>query len=194
MGTQFHPEKSGLPGLNVLRRFVQGVDANDAGANRASLGHSISPNENKLGQDFGTGGNDPLRESPLCGNGLAKRVIACLDVRALDDGRLAVTKGDQYDVRENGKVRDLGHPSVLAQKYFSEGADEIVFLSIKSYSLKDNSMMLELIKETAKHIFVPLCVGGGIRDVVEKDSVKSLTIRAVDVAAAYFQAGTSSSI
>ena len=93
--------------------------------------------------------------------GLAKRVIACLDVRATDSGDLVVTKGDQYDVRESsgvraaamgargrfsqgaqvaaaaragqGEVRNLGKPVELARRYFDEGADEISFLNITGF-------------------------------------------------------------
>ena len=69
--------------------------------------------------------------------GLAKRVIACLDVRANDAGDLVVTKGDQYDVRDKGTaandVRNLGLPVQLAGRYFVEGADEVTFLNITGF-------------------------------------------------------------
>ena len=68
--------------------------------------------------------------------GLAKRVIACLDVRANDKGDLVVTKGDQYDVRESSggrDVRNLGAPVQLAGRYFAEGADEVTFLNITGF-------------------------------------------------------------
>ena len=69
--------------------------------------------------------------------GLAKRVIACLDVRANDAGDLVVTKGDQYDVRDKGTtandVRNLGLPVQLAGRYFMEGADEVTFLNITGF-------------------------------------------------------------
>ena len=69
--------------------------------------------------------------------GLAKRVIACLDVRANDAGDLIVTKGDQYDVRDKGTaandVRNLGLPVQLAGRYFVEGADEVTFLNITGF-------------------------------------------------------------
>lgn len=68
--------------------------------------------------------------------GLGKRVIACLDVRSNDQGDLVVTKGDQYDVRETGgakDVRNLGLPVELADRYFSEGADEVTFLNITGF-------------------------------------------------------------
>ncbi|KAI9084336.1 hypothetical protein K1719_033678 [Acacia pycnantha] len=64
---------------------------------------------------------------------VAKRVIACLDVRENDKGGLVVTKGDQYDVRENTKekeVRNLGKLVDLAGQYYKYGADEISFLNI----------------------------------------------------------------
>lgn len=68
--------------------------------------------------------------------GLGKRVIACLDVRSNDQGDLVVTKGDQYDVRESGgskDVRNLGLPVELADRYFTEGADEVTFLNITGF-------------------------------------------------------------
>lgn len=69
--------------------------------------------------------------------GLAKRVIACLDVRANDAGDLVVTKGDQYDVRDSStsanEVRNLGLPVELAGRYFKEGADEVTFLNITGF-------------------------------------------------------------
>ncbi|KAI9071608.1 hypothetical protein K1719_046430 [Acacia pycnantha] len=67
---------------------------------------------------------------------LAKRVIACLDVRANDKGDLVVTKGDQYDVREQTEekeVRNLGKPVELARQYYKDGADEISFLNITGF-------------------------------------------------------------
>ena len=68
--------------------------------------------------------------------GLGKRVIACLDVRSNDQGDLVVTKGDQYDVRESSgskDVRNLGLPVDLADRYFTEGADEVTFLNITGF-------------------------------------------------------------
>ncbi|KAI3686212.1 hypothetical protein L1987_79886 [Smallanthus sonchifolius] len=67
---------------------------------------------------------------------LAKRVIACLDVRTNDNGDLVVTKGDQYDVREQTKeneVRNLGKPVELAGQYYIDGADEVSFLNITGF-------------------------------------------------------------
>ena len=81
----------------------------------------------------------PVENSPPAGTspGLAKRVIACLDVRANDAGDLVVTKGDQYDVRDKGTaandVRNLGLPVQLAGRYFVEGADEVTFLNITGF-------------------------------------------------------------
>lgn len=90
--------------------------------------------------------------------GLAKRVIACLDVRANDAGDLVVTKGDQYDVRDKGTaandVRNLGLPVQLAGRYFVEGADEVTFLNItgfRDFPLGD----LPMLEVSAKHCFCP---------------------------------------
>lgn len=90
--------------------------------------------------------------------GLAKRVIACLDVRANDAGDLVVTKGDQYDVRDKGTaandVRNLGLPVQLAGRYFVEGADEVTFLNItgfRDFPLGD----LPMLEVSATHCFCP---------------------------------------
>jgi glutamine amidotransferase/cyclase len=119
---------------------------------------------------------------------LAKRIIACLDVRSNDQGDLVVTKGDQYDVRENGDVRNLGKPIELAERYYREGADEITFLNItgfRDFPLEDIPM-LSVLKRTSEHVFVPLTIGGGIRNYTDQ---KGRTYTALEVASAYFRSG-----
>ncbi|CAN5726872.1 imidazole glycerol phosphate synthase subunit HisF [soil metagenome] len=85
---------------------------------------------------------------------LRKRVIVCLDVR---DGR--VVKGVNFE-----DLRDMGDPAVLAQRYEMEGADEIVYLDI-SASAEGRRTLLDIVRQTAEHLFIPLTVGGGINDV-----------------------------
>lgn len=94
--------------------------------------------------------------------GLTRRIIACLDVRTNDQGDLVVTKGDQYDVRENkigvtgGQVRNLGKPVDMARKYYEQGADEIIFLNITSFRncpLVDLPM-LEILKQTSETVSI----------------------------------------
>jgi glutamine amidotransferase/cyclase len=119
---------------------------------------------------------------------LAKRIIACLDVRTNDAGDLVVTKGDQYDVREQGEVRNLGKPVDLARRYFEEGADEITFLNItafRDFPLEDQPM-LEVLRRTSESVFVPLTIGGGIRAFTD---AKGHYYSALDVAAEYFRSG-----
>lgn len=168
--TQFHPEKSGLAGLTVIKNFLDG---------------------HKYGQ---VSLNQPqTRKRDL--SGLTKRVIACLDVRTNDDGDLVVTKGDQYNVRESKEgelsniVRNLGKPVQLANRYYEQGADEITFLNITSFRnspLKDLPM-LHVLREAAKTIFVPLTVGGGIKDMVDPET--NSIVPAVKVAELYFRSG-----
>jgi glutamine amidotransferase/cyclase len=158
MGTQFHPEKSSANGRRILENFL-------APDSPAVLPAHI-PEETRL----------------------AKRIIACLDVRANDDGDLVVTKGDQYDVREAGQVRNLGLPVDLARRYYEEGADEITFLNItgfRDFPLEDMPM-LEVLKQTSRKVFVPLTIGGGIRDYTDKNG---RTYSALEVAAEYFRSG-----
>lgn len=82
---------------------------------------------------------------------LAKRIIPCLDVR---NGK--VVKGVNFE-----GVRDVGNPVEYAEEYNRQGADEIVFYDITA-SAEGRGLMLDVVRETAKRVFVPLCVGGGI--------------------------------
>lgn len=83
---------------------------------------------------------------------LAKRVIPCLDV---DRGR--VVKGTNFV-----NLRDAGDPVAVAARYEQEGADELVFLDICA-SHEGRDIMLDVVRRTAEQVFMPLCVGGGIR-------------------------------
>jgi glutamine amidotransferase/cyclase len=157
VATQFHPEKSGRVGLRILDNFLKKETA-------------------------------PVRVTSTGPTRLAKRIIACLDVRSNDQGDLVVTKGDQYDVREEGAVRNLGRPVELAGQYYQDGADEITFLNItgfRDFPLEDMPM-LTVLQETSRNVFVPLTIGGGIRDFTDKDGK---TYTALDVAAEYFRSG-----
>ena len=83
---------------------------------------------------------------------LAKRIIPCLDVAG---GR--VVKGINFL-----NLKDAGDPVEQAYIYFSEGADEIVFLDITA-SVEKRKTILEVAKNTAERIFIPFTVGGGIK-------------------------------
>lgn len=169
--TQFHPEKSGLAGLRTLRAFLTGAGAENLGAPLADAALATSQADSK--------------------DGLTRRIVACLDVRTNDQGDLVVTKGDQYDVREKGddrNVRNLGKPVEVAKRYYEDGADEVTFLNITSFRdcpLADLPM-LEVLRQTSRTVFVPLTVGGGIRDTVDKDGTK---VTALEIATMYFKSG-----
>ena len=85
---------------------------------------------------------------------LAKRIIPCLDVTG---GR--VVKGINFV-----NLRDAGDPVELADRYNLQGADEIVFLDITASS-DDRETMVDVVARTARRVFIPLAVGGGIRSV-----------------------------
>lgn len=159
LATQFHPEKSGANGLKLLRNFID-RDTKEV----------------------------PVPAEQQESTRMTRRIIACLDVRSNDTGDLVVTKGDQYDVREDGDVRNLGKPVELARRYYQDGADEITFLNItgfRDFPLEDMPM-IEVLKQTSENVFVPLTIGGGIRDYTDKNGRE---YSALDVATEYFRSG-----
>lgn len=85
---------------------------------------------------------------------LAKRIIPCLDVTA---GR--VVKGVSFV-----ELRDAGDPIEIARRYDDQGADELTFLDITATS-DDRGIIFRIIEEVAKQVFIPLTVGGGVRQV-----------------------------
>jgi cyclase len=91
---------------------------------------------------------------------LAKRIIPCLDV---DAGR--VVKGVRF-----ADLRDAGDPVELAARYDADGADELVFLDITA-TVQGREATLAVISRTAEQVFIPLTVGGGVR---EPDDVQRL--------------------
>jgi len=91
---------------------------------------------------------------------LAKRVIPCLDVK---EGR--VVKGVKFE-----NLRDAGDPVEIAKQYDAEGADELVFLDITASSDKRN-ILLDVVTRTAEAVFMPLTVGGGVRNT---DDIRTL--------------------
>jgi imidazole glycerol-phosphate synthase len=177
-GTQFHPEKSGEAGLKLLDSWLSKSESERA---------SAPPTPRIVRQ-------------PKPKDGLTKRIIACMDVRANDEGDLVVTKGDQYDVREKatptttttvktaGAVRNLGKPVSLAARYYTSGADELCLLNITSFrhSPLQDQPMLAVVRAAAECVFVPLTIGGGIKDTVDPDGTKR---SALEVAGTYFRAG-----
>ncbi|PAF35017.1 imidazole glycerol phosphate synthase subunit HisF [Terribacillus saccharophilus] len=83
---------------------------------------------------------------------IAKRIIPCLDVK---DG--TVVKGTNFV-----SLRELGDPVAMAAAYSKSGADEIVFLDI-SATHEGRATMMDIVRQTALHVFVPFTVGGGVR-------------------------------
>jgi len=91
---------------------------------------------------------------------LTKRIIPCLDVK---DGR--VVKGIKFL-----QLRDAGDPVEVAETYDRQKADEIIFLDITA-SFEKRGILLEVVRRTAEKVFMPLTVGGGIRDL---DDIRDL--------------------
>jgi imidazole glycerol-phosphate synthase subunit HisF len=107
---------------------------------------------------------------------LSKRIIVCLDVR---DRK--TTKG----VKFQGNV-DIGDPVLMGERYYHDGADELVFYDITA-SAEGRPIDIEMVREVARRIFIPFSVGGGIRSLedmrevllagAEKVSVNSLAVK-----------------
>jgi cyclase len=91
---------------------------------------------------------------------LTKRIIACLDV---DNGR--VVKGVKFL-----NLRDAGDPAECAAAHARDGADEIVLLDITATSSQRNTM-LDVVSRTARALFIPFTVGGGIRELADAEAV-----------------------
>lgn len=168
--TQFHPEKSGAAGLAIFKAFLEH--------------HHVTAGEGAT-SSTSTGSNGSLRIEPVPLSGtaapkartrLARRVVACLDVRENDQGDLVVTKGDQYDVREKDDgagasaggggggggraVRNLGKPVDLCARYYAEGADEIALLNITAFRSEplEDAPLLAVLEAASARVFVPLTV------------------------------------
>ena len=96
----------------------------------------------------------------------AKRVIPCLDIRA---GR--VVKGVQFV-----ELRDAGDPVEVARAYEAQGADELVFLDITASS-DARGILIDVVREVAAQVFMPLTVGGGVRTV---EDIRELLLAGAD--------------
>lgn len=97
---------------------------------------------------------------------LAKRIIPCLDVK---DGR--VVKGVSFV-----NLKDAGDPVEIAKAYDREGADELCFLDITA-SHEDRQILLDVVRRTAEQVFMPLTVGGGVRDL---EDIRTLLLAGAD--------------
>ncbi|MEK7290904.1 MAG: imidazole glycerol phosphate synthase subunit HisF, partial [Planctomycetota bacterium] len=97
---------------------------------------------------------------------LAKRIIPCLDVK---DGR--VVKGTNFL-----NLKDAGDPVEIAALYDKQGADELTFLDITA-SHENRNIIIDVVKKTAEQVFMPLTVGGGIRNI---DDIRRLLVAGAD--------------
>src|SRR4026207_1054950 len=111
---------------------------------------------------------------------LAKRIIPCLDIK---DGR--VVKGINFL-----HLRDAGDPVEQARSYDSQGADELVFLDI-SATHDGRKTTLELVGRVADTVFMPLTVGGGIREV---DDMRKLLLAGADTLRGNSAGGTGAGV
>lgn len=106
------------------------------------------------------------KKTPRRCSGLTVRIIPCLDV---DNGR--VVKGIKFK-----NLKDAGDPVELAEAYYKQGADELVFLDIGA-SPRSKQIMINVIRRVSEKIFIPLTVGGGIRSV---DDIRKVLLAGAD--------------
>ncbi|CAH7690325.1 imidazole glycerol phosphate synthase hisHF, partial [Phakopsora pachyrhizi] len=165
----FTPKKSGPAGLLLLKQWLSESpslfplhslsDATDLKPKLSRFRHCLRPEEKNHSVEIST------------------------DVREPSSIQETSQKTDA-----KGQVRNLGKPVDLARRYYQEGADEITFLNITSFRscpLNDQPM-LSVLEKAAESVFVPFCVGGGIRDSTDPDGTQR---PALEVATAYFRAG-----
>jgi len=93
---------------------------------------------------------------------LQKRVVVCLDVR---DGR--TVKSVQFE-----NTQELGDPVAMAEAYYRQGVDELVFYDITA-SAERRGIMIDVVRRVAERIFIPFCVGGGLATV---DDIKAVIL------------------
>lgn len=129
-----------------------------------------------------------LRRAARCSLGASPRAFLPPPRRSYNVREAAPAGSVDGAAGGKGAVRNLGKPVSLAARYYEEGADEITFLNITGF--RDSPLadlpMLQLLVEASQTLFVPLCVGGGIRDYVDQQGGAH---SALHVAAAYFRAG-----
>lgn len=206
-GTQFHPEKSGPAGLAVLKAWLTRtseagatIDAStalrrDESVVRADLARKgftkrvvacLDVRTNDDGDLVVTKGDQyDVRES----QDSATTADPIPSISSADGPSSSSTMSKSTEAaKPAGQVRNLGKPVDLARRYFAEGADEVAFLNITSFRscpLHDQPM-LDVVRQSAETVFVPLTIGGGIRDTVDPDGT---TRSALEVAGAYFRSG-----
>jgi len=174
--TQFHPEKSGQVGLQIISNFVQlcagesRPEADDQDGDRGSR-PEVSSNSGSGGgsEADDQDGDRGSRPEVSSNNNTAARIIPCMDV---DEGR--VVKGVNFV-----DLVDAGDPVELAARYDQQGADEVVFLDITASS-DARETIVELASRTAEEVYIPFTIGGGIRTV--EDARRVLRVGADKVA------------
>jgi len=160
-GFQFHPEKSGLFGRELLQLSVAQQhdppsrlvsEANQRRSARSSM--KCSPRSLSLlsGTKVNEAPRTHLKPVNKYRSDLTARIIPCLDVAA---GR--VVKGTNFK-----QLIDMGDPVKLALKYEQQGADELVFLDIKA-SVDKQPSALAMVRKVAMNLSIPFAVGGGIK-------------------------------
>ena len=151
--------------LNKIKKVTTRIIASGGVSNLNDLENALEYADGVIVGKALYNGNIPLRAlgtflDKLHNSKLAKRIIPCLDVK---NGR--VVKGVQFK-----NLRDSGDPVELARYYNESGADELIFLDI-SATLEERKSMLNTIRSVAEEIYIPLTVGGGIKNIEDMTAI-----------------------
>jgi glutamine amidotransferase/cyclase len=198
--TQFHPEKSGPAGLAVLKAWLEGSQVGLRDTSRQPRRDQAGIEKDLVQRGFTKRVVACLDVRTNDDGDLVVTKGDQYDVREAEESSTtadpvpsitpAVGQSSQATVAKPSQrqVRNLGKPVDLARRYYDEGADEIAFLNITSFRscpLQDQPM-LDVVRQSAETVFVPLTIGGGIRDTVDPDGTKR---SALEVAGTYFRCG-----
>lgn len=198
--TQFHPEKSGAAGLAVLKAWLHHSQTGLQDTSRRPRRAQASIDEDLIQRGFTKRVVACLDVRTNDDGDLVVTKGDQYDVREAEESTTTAdpvpsitpavgqSSSDTLPKPVQRQVRNLGKPVDLARRYYAEGADEIAFLNITSFRscpLQDQPM-LDVVRQSAETVFVPLTIGGGIRDTVDPDGT---TRSALEVAGTYFRCG-----
>ena len=192
IATQFHPEKSGPLGLTLFKAFLSSSTDPDTFEKPAGKMAGLSKRVIAC-LDVRRDENEELVVTKgisydVMENGSTDGEAASVSKVSLYKTLRCIDRFLPCQPQKRMRVRNLGDPVEMSDEYSAAGCDELTFLSIKSYDTNTilDTPLHKLLERTSEKVFVPLTIGGGIRDYVGKDGVN---VSALEVASKYFRSG-----